>query len=446
MRAVAQYRSFPWSVRLLLLNQLSINIGFYMLVPYLAAHLSGELGLATWVVGLVLGVRNFAQQGMFLLGGGLADRFGYKPLIVAGCALRTAGFGLLGIVDTVPALIVASAATGFAGALFNPAVRAYVALDAGVRRIEAFALFNVFYQAGILIGPLIGLALNGVAFSLTCAVAATLFAVLTALQVRSLPPRSGSADTERAPLISTWRTAAANRPFVLFATAMVGSYVLSFQVYLGLPLQANMMIGSEPGTSAAVAAVFVVSGLATILGQMRVTAWCRRRWGTGRSIVLGLATMGSAFFPILAANTLPSGPNGTTRVAIGVIALVVTSALLGIGTAIVFPFEMDTIISLSHGHLVATHYGLYNTVCGAGILLGNLGIGWAFEIASTRGLSTLPWLSLTAVGVGCAAAMQWLRRRRVLPAEPQRKPQRGRHRVSRTHGDLYASSSGELLQ
>lgn len=48
-----------------------------------------------------------------------------------------------------------------------------------------------------------GLALNGVAFSLTCAVAATLFAVLTALQIRSLPPQSGSADTERTPLIST---------------------------------------------------------------------------------------------------------------------------------------------------------------------------------------------------------------------------------------------------
>ena len=169
MLALAQYRSFPTPVRLLLLNQLTINVGFYMLVPYLAAHLSGELGLATWMVGLVLGVRNFAQQGMFLLGGSLADRFGYKRLIVAGCALRTTGFGLLGVVDTVPTLIIASAATGFAGALFNPAVRAYLALDAGERRVEAFALFSVFYQAGILVGPLIGLALTGVAFSLTCA-------------------------------------------------------------------------------------------------------------------------------------------------------------------------------------------------------------------------------------------------------------------------------------
>ena len=109
-----QFRSFDRPVQLLLLNQFSINVGFYMLMPYLAVHLSGELALAGWAIGLVLGVRNFSQQGMFLIGGTLADRLGYKPLIVAGCALRTAGFGLLGFVDTLPALVIASAATGFA--------------------------------------------------------------------------------------------------------------------------------------------------------------------------------------------------------------------------------------------------------------------------------------------------------------------------------------------
>jgi MFS family permease len=90
-----------------------------------------------WLVGLTLGVRNLSQQGMFLVGGSLADRLGYKPMIVAGLILRTAGLALLGLVDSVPALLVASTATGLAGALFNPAVRAYVANDAGQRRVEA---------------------------------------------------------------------------------------------------------------------------------------------------------------------------------------------------------------------------------------------------------------------------------------------------------------------
>ena len=172
MGMVTQFRSFGWPSRLLMVNQFGINLGFYMLMPYLAGYLAGPLGLAAWAIGLVLGVRNFSQQGMFIVGGTLADRLGYKPLIVAGCLLRTGGFGLLVFADSLTAMVIASAATGFAGALFNPAVRAYLAADAGDRRIEAFALFNVFYQGGILAGPLVGLALMFLDFRVTAAAAA----------------------------------------------------------------------------------------------------------------------------------------------------------------------------------------------------------------------------------------------------------------------------------
>lgn len=39
-------RSFPRSVQLLVLNQYGVNTGFYMLVPYLSMHLTGNLGLS----------------------------------------------------------------------------------------------------------------------------------------------------------------------------------------------------------------------------------------------------------------------------------------------------------------------------------------------------------------------------------------------------------------
>src|SRR5690606_27316543 len=169
MRAtITQLRSFDRPVRLLMVNQLTINLGFYMLMPSLADHLSTDLGLAAWLIGLTLGVRNLSQQGMFLVGGSLADRVGYKPMILSGLVLRTVGFALLGVAEALPVLIVASALTGLAGALFNPAVRAYLAQEAGDRKVEAFAAFNVFYQMGILAGPLIGLLLGGIAFQLTC--------------------------------------------------------------------------------------------------------------------------------------------------------------------------------------------------------------------------------------------------------------------------------------
>ena len=119
MEVLTQFRSFGWPSRVLMLNQFGINLGFYMLMPYLAGYLAGPLGLAGWAVGLVLGVRNFSQQGMFIVGGTLADRLGYKPLIVAGCLLRTAAFGLLAVAQSLPALLIASAATGFALSLIH---------------------------------------------------------------------------------------------------------------------------------------------------------------------------------------------------------------------------------------------------------------------------------------------------------------------------------------
>ncbi|WP_328680666.1 MFS transporter [Streptomyces sp. NBC_00322] len=409
-----QLGTFERSVRLLMVNQFTINLGFYMLMPYLAAHLSGTLGLAGWTVGLVLGVRNFTQQGMFLVGGTLADRIGYKPLIVAGCLLRTVGFATLGLVDSTPALLAASAATGLAGALFNPAVRAYVARDAGERRIEAFALFNVFYQAGILLGPLVGLALTAVGFRTTCLVAAAVFGLLAVVQIRALPPRR-AADGDRAPtdrdgVPAQWRQVVSNRPFLLFSAAMTGSYVLSFQVFLALPLQVRLAGGDGPAGAAATALLFAASGLSTILFQTRVTAWCAARMAPGRALTWGLVTMGAAFVPLLAAASLSVPQGGAGGWLSACVPPVLSALLLAFGTMITYPFEMDTIVRLSGDRRVATHYGLYNTVCGIGITLGNLLTGASLDASRAAGVPALPWLALLTLGLGCAAALRGLNR------------------------------------
>ncbi|MFE9031083.1 MFS transporter [Streptomyces iakyrus] len=424
---LTQVRSYERSVQLLMVNQFTINLGFYMLMPYLAAHLSGTLGLAGWIVGLVLGVRNFSQQGMFLVGGTLADRLGYKPMIVAGCVLRTLGFATLGLVDSLPALLAASAATGLAGALFNPAVRAYLAADAGERRVEAFALFNVFYQAGILLGPLAGMVLTGVDFRITCLVSAGIFALLSVVQIRALPARRG-VDAKRQEggggqgVLAQWRGIVANRPFLLFSLAMIGSYVLSFQVYLALPLEVRRLGGDGESGTAAVALLFAVSGLSTILGQTRVTAWCKARYEPGQALVRGLAVMGLAFVPLLLATAVPVPRSGVGLWLLAAVPPTLAALLLAIGTMIAYPFEMDTIVRLSGDRLVATHYGLYNTICGVGITIGNLGTGAALDAARTAGLPALPWVTLSALGLACAAALYGLHRTGRLAAPAASEP------------------------
>ncbi|WP_424215989.1 MFS transporter (plasmid) [Streptomyces sp. BI20] len=417
----ARWGSFDPAVRLLMVNQFAINLGFYMLMPYLADHLAHGLGLAAWTVGLVLGVRNLSQQGMFLVGGSLADRYGYKPMILAGCGLRTVAFGLLAVAQSVPALVVASALTGLAGALFNPAVRAYVAAGAGEeRRVEAFAVFNVFYQAGILVGPLAGLALLAWDFAAVCAASAVVFGALALLQARALPARAVAVDPSgdgagvpawRA-VARDWRSVVGNRPFVLFALAMSGSYVLAFQVYLALPLRAREVFGARADW--VTGAVFAVSALAALSGQLRLTAWARRRLSGPAAIGWGLVVMGLAFVPLVPGVRPGSGLPGA--VAQGV-ALAGCAALLAWGGALLYPFEMDMVVRLAGERLPATHYGAYHTASGVAVAVGNLGVGALFD----AGPAWSPWAALAVTGLVCAGAIGALARSGTLRA-PVAKP------------------------
>lgn len=395
MKFVAGFRSFNRPSRVLMINQFGINLGFYMLMPYLADYLAGPLGLAAWAVGLVLGVRNFSQQGMFFVGGTLADRFGYKLLIVAGCLLRTGGFALLAVAHSLPSILIASAATGFAGALFNPAVRAYLAVEAGDRKIEAFAMFNIFYQAGILLGPLVGLLLLATDFQMIVLVASAVFAVLTVAQLLALPQRQ--ADPERdegatTSILHDWRTIVGARPFLRFAAAMTGCYVLSFQIYLALPMQASILAPNNK--SALIAGIFALSGLIAIAGQLRITQWFSARWGPERSLVVGATILAAAFVPIMVA---PSGGRFGTGAAIA--ALLLSAILLAVASAALFPFEMRTVVALSDNRRVATHYGFYSTIVGVGILVGNLGVGSLLSIARRLNADEIVWGGLILVGV-----------------------------------------------
>ncbi|MFD8432033.1 MFS transporter, partial [Streptomyces coelicoflavus] len=150
-------------LRLLILTQLAFNIGFFAVLPFLAEHLGQSVGMAGWLVGFVLGLRTFSQQGLFVVGGALADRYGIRPVVLAGCVLRIAGFAWLGFAERTWAVVGAVLLIGFAAALFSPAVESEVARQAvvweeegGGDRTRVLALFTVAGQAGAFVGPLLG--------------------------------------------------------------------------------------------------------------------------------------------------------------------------------------------------------------------------------------------------------------------------------------------------
>lgn len=402
MKTWHEIRRFPLAVRLLLVNQLGVNTGFYLLIPYLATHLTENLGMSAAVVGIVLGVRNLSQQGLFIIGGSASDRLGARGVIIAGCALRTVGFGLFALGDGLAVLLAASVLSGLAGALFNPAVRAYLAQESGERKAEAFALFNVFATTGALIGPLLGSLLLLVDFRTSALTAAAIFAVLTVAQALVLPARQ--VEPSKGGVLADWREVVGNRAFLAFALAMVGMFTLENQLYLLLPSGARQATGWD----GAAGLVFLVGTLTNLTLQLRLTRALKQRGSRARWIGTGLSLMGLAFLP-------PAIVAGTTSAGfLDVVPVLLGTLMLYVGIMIASPFVMELIPGFGRPELTGTYYGIFYVVSGIAAALGNTVVGWAMDTGED-GAPWLPWACCALFGLASALGVALLHRRNALP-------------------------------
>ncbi|MFY1683482.1 MFS transporter [Micromonospora sp. WMMD730] len=396
MNTWSTLRSFPLPIRLLVVNQFGVNVGFYLLLPYLAGYLADDVGLSAAVIGIVLGVRNLSQQGLFLLGGSVADRLGARGVIIAGCVLRAVGFGLFALGTALPVLLAASILSGLAGALFNPAVRSYVAQAAADRRAEAFALFTVFASAGALLGPLLGSALLLVDFRAAALTAAGLFAALTVAQAVWLP--ATPATSAGATLWQDWRTGLADRRFLAFSVALAGMFALQTQLYLILPVQAAHVTGQP----VAVAVLFVVSTVVTLTLQLPLTGWLQGHWRRGASITVGMAVMGAGFLlPLLRVES--SSP------ALRLVPVLAAAVLLTLGVMIAQPFVLELIPAFAGPRLTGTYFGLFYLVSGVLAAGCTAAVGAAVGTATATGVPPAAWLLTATVGVASAGAVCLLR-------------------------------------
>ena len=217
-----------------------------------------------------------------------------------------------------------------------------------------------------------------------------------------------------------WRQVVGNRSFLLFSLAMIGSYVLSSQIYLALPLQAARVLGDNADIGSS--ALFALSAVVAVIGQVRVTSWVRQRWDSGRGVAAGLTLMAAAFLPLAATAGLTVPQNSVGVAAVAILPTLAATVLLALGAVVAYPFEMDTIVALAENRLVATHYGLYNTFAGIGITAGNLATGAVWGLAQRWEVPALPWIALTLTGAACAGAVVLLARSRRLEPTPAQLP------------------------
>ncbi|MFI8001621.1 MFS transporter [Streptomyces sp. NPDC086010] len=356
-------------LRLLTATQFAFNTGFYAVLPYLAAHLGDGLGMAGWLVGLVLGLRTFSQQGLFVVGGALTDRYGPRPVVLAGCVLRIAGFCWLAQAGSTATVIGAVLLIGFAAALFSPAVesetaRAAVAYEkaTGKPRTRVLAVFSAAGQAGAFVGPLLGslLLLLGGGFRAACLAGAAVFVGVLAGHARLMPrgPRRTRVPGEGA---GSSRQVFANRPFLVLCL-VYSTYLVSYnQLYLALPAEVERATGSQE----ALGFLFALSSLLVVGAQLPLTRWSARRVTPRAALVAGLAVVAAGFAVV---PVLPGGPAGLLPGAAFVV-------LLTLGQMLLVPAARGLVPDLVDDRRLGLATGAMSSLSGVAVLGGSAAAG-----------------------------------------------------------------------
>ncbi|MFE9853861.1 MFS transporter [Streptomyces sp. NPDC005780] len=378
-------------LRLLTTTQFAFNTGFYAVLPYLATHLGTGLGMTGWLIGLVLGLRTFSQQGLFVIGGALTDRYGPRPVVLTGCALRIAGFGWLAFAASTATVIGAVLLTGFAAALFSPAVESETAREAvrheqrtGTPRALVLARFSAAGQAGAFLGPLLGsllLLLDG-GFRAACLAGVLVFVAVLAGHARLMPHRAPV--TRTAAHRGAVRRVLTSRPFLLLCLAY-SSYLVAYnQLYLSLPAEVQRTTGSQ----AALGWFFALSSLLVVLAQLPLTRWSAHRLAPRTALVTGLVTVAAGFAAVPLA---PAGPAGLLPPA----ALVV---LLTLGQMLLVPAARGLVPDLVDDRHLGLATGALSSVSGLAVLGGSAATGALLDAPAP-----VRWAVLAAVPLAGAA-------------------------------------------
>ncbi|TLM83250.1 MFS transporter [Pseudarthrobacter sp. NamE2] len=396
---------------LLLASQLIFNIGFFAVVPFLALVMSRDFGMTATAVGVVLGARVFSQQGLFLVGGMVTDRWGARGAMLVGCLVRVSGYLTLALADSFPLFLLGAVLTGMGGALFSPALESLVGMaeerrrDTGGKSPTLFALLSICGEIGAVAGPLVGALLLGVSFTSAALAGAAVFTVMTGVLWSFVP-----AGTHRDPLAADGGPAPeAARPAVregLSAMlqnkrflAFAGLYSLNLlaynQLYFGLPVELARS-GGGPG---ALAGLFAVASVLTVALQWPASR-LMGRLGPGRALMAGFTLQSLAFAAM--ACLAPLAPPATAPL----LPPLLFVAGLCLGHMCVVPVAMSLVLDFSRGRPSGIYYGLLASAGGCAVLLGNTVLGPLYADAAVPGPAALwPWtlmavlLAVPAVGL-----------------------------------------------
>lgn len=371
--------------------------GFSIVIPLLAVVYVEQLGFAAATVGLALGMRQLLQQGITLVGGMLADRFGARPLIGAGVLVRVIGFVSLAYADTPALLFLAMLLSALGGALFEaPSRAAIAALTRPEEQARIFSLVGVVSGLGMTIGPLIGALLLRFGFQTVAFASAGCFLLCFFIVWLLLPPIKLAPS--RQDLGFGIGLAMRDRNFLIFTALLMGYWFMWVQMLLSIPLVAKSLTGS----SDAVGLIFALNAGLTVIFQYPVFRLAERRLRPMPMLIIGTAIMALGL--------------GAVAIASNLALLLICVVLFTLGTLLANPTQQSITANLADPRALGSYFGVGSLALALGGGLGSVAGGVLTDAARRIGQPALPWLTYALVGlasaIGLALLAEALQRRR----------------------------------
>jgi MFS family permease len=371
--------------------------GAYMTkVPPALPQMRAELGLSLVESGLIITTFNVLGMLVGVLAGMAGDRFGRKPMALAGLGLMAAGGALGACVSSFALLLTSRFLEGVGFILFAvPAPALMSGLAAGPReRSKALGLWSSYMPTGgtlaLLAAPLLIGAWGWRSLWLAIAAAAVVAAVVFARAVPDSPP----AGVGSMRLIVESLAQKGN----LLMAAIFACYVAQWttvMVWLPTFLAEH---GASTATAASATALMV---LANIPGNL-AGGWLLSHGFTRGRLVVGACAIAAACEIGMLSGALPD----TVRFGL----VLVFSLCAGVIPASVFAGLPEHAPTPGH---IATGNGIVLQFSNLGQFFGPLAIAW---IASRfGGWEATLWalLAFAAAGAACGAAIGVLEKRRV---------------------------------
>jgi MFS transporter, DHA1 family, tetracycline resistance protein len=274
-----------------LLDTLGVGLVIPIAPRLVASFLGGNLGASARTFGVLISLYSLMQFVFAPVLGGMSDRFGRRPVILASLLGAAASYLLSGFAPSLAWLFVGRTIAGATGASFS-AANAYVAdITPPDRRAAAFGLVGAAFGLGFILGPALGGVLGDADLRLPYFIAAGLNFVnfLYGLFVlpESLPAENRRPfSVRRANPFASLRNLA-RHPIVLGLTGTMTATYLAQMILQSVWTLSNQARFGWSLRSVGLSLMTV--GLSTAVVQGGLVRFVIPRLGERRALLLGLA-------------------------------------------------------------------------------------------------------------------------------------------------------------